>query len=440
MRKNGKWVLYVAGRFGTADYRGRSALTSLLSALGIAFGVTALIVILSVMNGFQLGYIENILEVSSAHVRLTGSREDIDRIHSLPGVRSVTVFSESQGLMQGKYARQEGVLLRAVPENILTVDRGFASRMQIPVGDFDISREGTVVLGYELAQMLSVKPGDTVSVIAVSGDSSTDLFPENAVLTVSGLYKTGYYAIDSTLAFVSARTAASLAGQPGVPNADQGPHDANQSAPVLAACKLDNPERDAEFLALVAERFPNVKAESWRSYNRAFFGALRVEKNMLFLLVILIFVVVTVNIYNGMRRAVYERREEISVLTALGGSPRLVRAIFIMNGLGIGLSGGVLGLLTGLLVSVRINSVFSLAEKVVNGANHFVSALLALPQGQEFTIFSPEYFYLDKVPIRMLFPEVLFVFLFGVLSAAAAAWMASRSITRLKPAEVLRYE
>jgi lipoprotein-releasing system permease protein len=435
MKKNGKWVLYVAGRFGTADYRGRSALTSLLSALGIAFGVTALIVILSVMNGFQLGYIENILEVSSAHVRLTGSREDIDRISSLPGVRSVTVFSESQGLMQGKYARQEGVLLRAVPENILSVDRGFASRMQVPIGDFDISRTGTVVLGYELAQMLSVKPGDTVSVIAVSGDSSTDLFPENAVLTVSGLYKTGYYAIDSTLAFVSDRTAAMLAGQSDATNADQGAR-----APVLAACKLENPERDAEFLGLIAERFPNVKAESWRSYNRAFFGALRVEKNMLFLLVILIFVVVTVNIYNGMRRAVYERREEISVLTALGGSPRLVRAIFIMNGLGIGLSGGVLGLLTGLLVSVRINSVFSLAEKVVNGANHFVSALLALPQGQEFTIFSPEYFYLDKVPIRMLFPEVLFVFLFGVLSAAAASWMASRSITRLKPAEVLRYE
>ena len=436
MRKNGKWVLYVAGRFGTVDYRGRSALTSLLSVLGIAFGVTALIVVLSVMNGFQLGYIENILEVSSAHVRLTGTRGDIEQIGSLPGVRSVTVFSESQALMEGKYARQEGALLRAVPENILTTDRGFASRMQVPFGVFDISHKGTVVLGYELAQMLSVKPGDTVSVIAVSGDSSTDLFPENAVLTVSGLFKTGYYAIDSTLAFISDRTAASLAGiASNASDASQG-----DAAPVLAACKLNNPERDAEFLALVAERFPNVKAESWRSYNRAFFGALRVEKNMLFLLVILIFLVVTVNIYNGMRRAVYERREEISVLTALGGSPRLVRSIFVMYGLGIGLSGGILGLLSGLLVSVRINSVFSLAEKIVNGANHFVSALLSLPPGQEFTIFSPEYFYLDKVPIRMLFPEVLFVFLFGVLSAATAAWMASRSITRLKPAEVLRYE
>lgn len=436
MRKNGSWVLYVAGRFGTADYRGRSALTSLLSVLGIAFGVTALIVILSVMNGFQLGYIESILEVSSSHVRLSGSADDIEKIRSLPGVRSITVFSESQTLIQGKYERQEGALLRAVPQDILTTDRGFAAHVTMAAGDFDIAGKGTVVLGYELARALSVKPGDTVSVIAVSGDASTDLFPENAELTVSGLFKTGYYAIDSTFAYISDRTAAVLAKVP----SEGDPVTTDGDRTVLAACKLDNPDRDERFLSTLADKFPRVKAESWRTYNRAFFGALRVEKNMLFLLVILIFVVVTVNIYNGMRRAVYERREEISVLTALGGSPRMVRSIFLMNGLGIGLSGGLIGLLAGLLISVRINSVFTLAEKTVNGVNGFVSSLLSLPAGQEFTIFSPEYFYLDKVPVRMLFPEVLFVFLFGVISAAAASWMASRSITRLKPAEVLRYE
>ncbi len=436
MRKNGSWVLYVAGRFGTADYRGRSALTSLLSVLGIAFGVTALIVILSVMNGFQLGYIESILEVSSSHVRLSGSPDDMEKIRSLPGVRSVTVFSESQTLIQGKYERQEGALLRAVPQDVLETDRGFAAHVTMASGDFDISGKGTVVIGYELARALSVKPGDTVSVIAISGDSSTDLFPENAELTVTGLFKTGYYAIDSTFAYISDRTAASLANVP----SGVDPLMADSNKTVLAACKLDNPDKDERFLSMLSEQFPRVKAESWRSYNRAFFGALRVEKNMLFLLVILIFVVVTVNIYNGMRRAVYERREEISVLTALGGSPRMVRSIFLMNGLGIGLSGGLIGLLAGLLISVRINSVFSLAEILVNGINGFVSSLLSLPEGQAFTIFSPEYFYLDKVPIRMLFPEVLFVFLFGVLSAAAASWMASRSITRLKPAEVLRYE
>jgi len=89
-----EWILFVSGRFGAVDSRGRSALTSLLSAAGIAFGVTALIVILSVMNGFQMGYIDSILEVSSAHVRLSGSREDIERVRDYPGLRSLTVFTE----------------------------------------------------------------------------------------------------------------------------------------------------------------------------------------------------------------------------------------------------------------------------------------------------------------------------------------------------------
>lgn len=425
MKKNNKWIFYVAGRFGTVDYHGRSALTSLLSALGIAFGVTALIVILSVMNGFQMGQIESILEVSSSHVRLSGKAEDIEKIRKVPGVRALSVFTESQTLMQGKYDRQEGVLLRAVPADICKTDKGFASSVRMISGSFDVSSPGSIVLGYELARMLSVNPGDTVSVIAVSGDASTDLFPDNATLVVTGLFKTGNYAIDNSFSFISSQTGIALTG---IPDS------------VLAGVKLDDPERDGSFLSAVKQRFPDVGAESWRSYNRAFFGALRVEKNMLLFLVVLIFVVVTVNIYNGMRRAVYERREEISVLTALGGNPRHVQYIFIANGLGIGLAGGLIGLLSGLLISVKINSVFTLAEKIVNGINYFFSALFLTAPGQDFSLFSPEYFYMDKVPSHIMFSEVLFVFLFGVLSAAAASWMASRAITGLKPAEVLRYE
>jgi lipoprotein-releasing system permease protein len=425
MKKNSNWLFFVAGRFGSVDSRGRSALTSLLSSLGIAFGVMALIVILSVMNGFQMGYIESILEVSSAHVRLTLPRDDIAKVASQPEVRTIYEFGESQTLMLGQYDRQQGVLLRSLPVDIMKLDAGFASSVKMESGSFSVESPRSVVLGYELARMLSVTPGDTVSLVAVSGDSSTDLFPENATLTVTGLFKTGYYEIDSSFAFVSLDTGYALTGK---------------RNSVSAAVKLVDSGKDAPFISSLARDVPAAKAESWRTYNRAFFGALRVEKNMLLFLVVLIFVVVTVNIYNGMRRSVYERREEISVLAALGGKPRQIQRIFLSTGFGIGLSGGLLGLLAGLLLSVRINSVFALAEDIVNGVNAFVAALFALPPESAFTLFSPEYFYMDAVPVRILFPEVLFVFLFGVLSAAAASWLASRSIARMKPAEVLRYE
>jgi ABC-type transport system, involved in lipoprotein release, permease component len=425
MKRNGNWIWFVAGRFGNADSRGRSALTSMLAALGIAFGVLALIVILSVMNGFQMGYIESILEVSSAHVRVTGAESDIAHIGALPGVRTVSVFTESQTLMQGAYGSQQGALVRAVNPRIRDTDEGFARSAKIVEGSFDLSRPRTIVLGCELARMLSVGVGDTVSLLAVSGSASTDLVPADASLVVTGLLKTGYYAIDNSFSFVSRETGDRLFGH---------------GDTVLAGVKLANSDSDREFLSRLAADFPALKAESWRSYNRAFFGALRVEKNMLLFLVILIFLVVTVNIYNSMRKSVYERREEISVLNALGSSPRDIRLVFIMNGLGIGLAGGLLGLISGLFLSVRINDVFAFAEEAVNGVNLFVAALLEIPPGQAFTLFSPEYFYMDAIPVRIQFPEVLFVFLFGSLSAAFAAWLASRAITKLKPAEVLRYE
>ncbi len=429
MKKNDRakleWVFFIARRFGSVDSRGRTALTSLFSVLGIAFGVTALIVILSVMNGFQMGYIDSILEVSSSHVRLSGTKEDIEQIRSLPGISALTVFSESQTLMQGKFEKQQGVLLRAVPSGIMTTDTGFASALVMVEGSFAISEPGTIVLGYELARELSVTVGDTVSLVAVSGDASTDLFPEKSKLEVRGLFRTGYYAIDNSFTFISLANAVALTGT---------------GTEISAEVKLKEVNDDAKFISLVNARFPDVKTESWRSYNRAFFGALRVEKNMLLLLVVLIFFVVTVNIYNGMRRAVYERREEISVLTALGGSSKNVQYIFIANGLGIGLSGGITGLLTGLLIAIKINSVFALAENTVNGINAFISALFSTGSGAVFSLFSPEYFYMNEVPVRIVFSEVLFVFLFAVMSATAASWMASRAIIKLKPAEVLRYE
>ncbi len=423
--KNENWIFFIAGRFNAVDSRGRSAMTSLLSVLGIAFGVTALIVILSVMNGFQMGYIQSILEVSSYHLRATGSPEDIEMIKTIPGVRSVAVFSEIQSLMQSPYGDQQGVLLRALDPDILQTDSGFSDSVVVVAGSFDLHSPYTAVLGYELARMLSVEPGDTVSILAVSGTADTDLFPENATLTVAGLFRTGYYEIDSTFSFISRKTGIQFSGVQPV---------------CTAGIKIDTIDRDRQITQRIIQRIPNVTVQSWRSYNKAFFGALKIEKNILFMLVVLIFLVVTVNIYNGMRRSIYERRDEIGVLTALGARQLEIRSIFVFNGLAIGLSGGMLGLLTGLLLSVRINDLFLLAECIVNGLNTFIAALSGLPNNGTFTLFSPDYFYMLEIPVRILFPEILFVWIFGVLSAAAASWFASKTITGLKPAEVLRYE
>lgn len=161
---------------------------------------------------------------------------------------------------------------------------------------------------------------------------------------------------------------------------------------------------------------------------------------MMMLLVILIFLVVSVNIYNGMRRSIYERREEISVLASLGAYSKHIQALFIANGFTIGLIGASAGLLLGLLLSVQINSIFNLIENIVNSVLSFVSILFQNSSDADFSVFSPVYFYMETVPVRIFFNEILLIFLFGIFSSSAAAMIAARRILKLKPAEVLRYE
>ena len=419
------WIFFVLRRFNAADTKGRSAVTGILSVLGIAFGVTVLIVILAVMNGFQRSFIDTILQVSSAHIQLYGTGAALEEAKAAGGFQSFYVFSETQTVMQGNYGRQSPSLLRAVPETILTDDKGFARAITMMEGSFDLSSPHSVVLGYELARMLSVSAGDRISLLALSGTADTALLPEEAECTVTGLIKTGYYAIDAGFAFISPHTGALLYG-------------AQQK--LSAAVKLTNPEADGIYIARISKLFPELKIESWRTYNHAFFGALRIEKNTMFMLVFLIFIVVTVNIYNGMRRSIYERREEISVLASLGAKKEHIQALFIANGFTIGLLGASIGLILGLLLSADINRVFLLVEYLVNAVIEAANLILEQTFFTGFSIFSPKYFYIDAVPVRIFFNEVFLVFLFGVFSASFAASVAARKILTLKPAEVLRYE
>jgi len=419
------WIVFILQRFNAADTKGRSAITSIFSVLGIAFGVMVLIVILSVMNGFQRGMIDTILQVNSAHVRLSGSAKDIEKAKAHGRYASFYVFSENQTLLQSKQTKQQPALLRAVPKTILGDDTGFSRAITVTEGAFDLSEPFSIVLGHELARSLSVQAKGKLSVIALAGGNQTDIFPENITLSVKGIIKTGYYAIDASFAFISNETAALLYGTPETLN---------------AAVKLHKPEADGIYITSLIEAVPSIRAESWRSYNHAFFGALRVEKNTMFMLVFLIFIVVTVNIYNGMRRSIYERREEISLLASFGATKRHIQALFITNGCTLGLFGASMGLLLGLLLSLNINEVFFIAETVINSSIELLNVLAAHITSKAFSIFSPQYFYIDSVPVRIFFEEVFIIFLFGVLSASCAAWIAARKILTLQPAEVLRYE
>lgn len=434
-----RWIGYVAARYISRDRK--KSPSAVYSVLGIATGVMALIVIIAVMNGFQLGFIESILEISSGHLRINNfpsgpeGGELEKRIRALPGITAALPFMETSALIRGRVSGPRGAMLRGLPPDALSLDPGLAGKLSIESGIFDLSGGDSIVLGSELARSLSVRAGDTVTVLSVSGSFSDD-GDGSFVYTVTGIFNCGFYEYDIGWAFVSIGRAAKLSGA--------------EEKPVLMI-KLRDRWQDRQYMndvRNVIEEFgmaglSSADVTSWRDYNRSFFSALRTEKLMMFILVGLIFIVVGLNIFQSQRRSVLERREEIGMLRALGSSDFAVRLVFVLDGFFIGITGAGAGLSAGLLISFHIPAFFSLLENTVNFFVFLINVIAGLfgaGEAGDFAIFSPAVFYLKEIPSRIIPHEVILIFLFGFLSALAAAWFASGRVSRTRPAEVLRYE
>ena len=449
---NKRWIGFVASRYVSRNRKNSPSVV--FSVLGIATGVLALIVIISVMNGFQLGFIESILEISSGHLRIENfsfEDETANHIRSLAGISSVLPFRETSVLMRGRFANPRGVLLRGLPPNALSLDPGLGNRLVMESGSFDLSSEDYIVLGSELARHLSVRTGDLVSVLAVAGGGFMADEEEGLYYLVTGIFQCGFYEYDLGWAFINMDRAAKLSRP--------------EDKPVLLI-KLENRWQDQKMLVQVNNLLNNLPnniniiedfssgtesppivnspiVSSWRDYNRSFFSALRTEKLMMFILVGLIFIVVGLNIFQSQRRTVLERREEIGMLRTLGASDTEARLVFVLDGFIIGFSGAVIGMTAGLLIAFNISAFFTFLETVVNffiGMINEIAFLLGADGAASFSVFSPTIFYIKEIPSRIIPFEVILICLFGLLSALLAAWFASGRVSRMRPAEVLRYE
>jgi lipoprotein-releasing system permease protein len=444
-----RWIGFVAVRYFRGRRRNRSSPAPVLGILGIATGVLALTVIIAVMNGFQLGFIESILEISSYHLRVEsfppGERGEELRakILELPSIKSAVPFREVQGLARGSRPGQRGVVARGLGPEALDQDPGMASKLAVEAGSFDLGDEADIVLGAELARRLEARVGDWITLVSVSGDLFAPEGEENSRFCVAGIFRSDFYEYDLGWAFININRAGILNGAaPGSPGEAENPS---------LGIKMKNRWQDRtgmdQLRKLLEEQGQGgLKISSWRDYNRAFFGALRTEKLFMFILVGLIFIVVGLNIFQAQRRSVLERREEIGLLRAMGATDMAVRLVFVWDGVIIGGLGAGSGMILGLLIAFNIQAFFTLLEGTVNFFIHLLNLVSSIfiggggVAGEGFAIFSPTIFYIKTIPSRLIPHEVLLIFLFGFLSALLSAWFASGRVSRTRPAEVLRYE
>ena len=424
-----RWIFDVSRRFASVDRKSRSSATSFLAVLVICFGVMSLVTVVSVMNGFQMSFVNAIMELSSFHIRVSNleSQAEADFLDSCADskeIRCVSPFYESQALLVGNKSKESAGIIRGVDARTCEFDEGFAREIKIVSGSFDLSSADSIVLGSYLAQSLGVTTGNTVNLLALSGGKDVELLSQNRQFKVTGIFECGYYDINQGYAFVSLEAARMYFGE---------------DAPVFYGIKIRRPQNDGFVSAAIKSRFPDAAVQSWREYNRTFFGALRVEKNILMLLVFLIFVVVAVNIYNGMRRLVFERSQEIAALSALGGTSFQIKAIFVVRGFLTGAAGTVIGIVLGIFISLNIRSVFLAVSHCLYWLELFFTSVFS-PENAAFVTENQMYAIYASIPARIIPSEVLLISLFGVLSPLLASVLASRSVLKLKIAEVLHNE
>ncbi len=425
-----KWALFIAEKYIKKGQNERRNTTMRLSITGIAAGVITLIAVISVMNGLQMGYIDDILEISSYHIQIPDyTAEKYPDIGKIRGIKKTVPFLDIQSLVQGNRSRLDPVMLRAVDEDAVMDDSSFLNQIGMVEGDFSLT-DRSIVVGFELARMLRLEIGDRVNLMMLSGKSFKKLTPDLHEFTVSAVFKSGYYEYDRNLAFISLKSGFLI-------NADS-------DKTSKLGIKINNIYKDREVISALRDKYgEETGAVSWRDYNRSFFSALRMEKISMMLLIGLIFVVIGVNIYNSIKRSVSEKMEDIAVIYAVGGSEKSVKRIFLAEGFLIGFTGGLIGTAAGLLIIVNLDFIFAATGVVLQYAADLIMHVFAvsdlLPY-VEISIFPESYFYLTEVPYRILLHEVVLIFLFAVMSAVCSAYFASRKISVETPAEYLRYE
>ncbi len=402
------WVFFVSKRLAKVDRKGRTAVTSWIASAGVCIGVMSLIVVMAVMNGFQMSFKDSIMEISSYHVRVSNVSSDMEKefleFCSRNNVLCTVEFHEAQGLMVSRRGLQSASIIRAVPEDISQIDKGFARELKIVSGRFDLSKPDSIIIGNTIAYNLGLRKGSRVNIAALSGSSDRELLSENREFTVAGIFFCGYADINAGYSFVSSDAAGKYFSK------------GNEK---IFGIKLKSENRSYAFARSIEEKFPGTKAVTWQDYNRSFFGVLRMEKTILFILVTLIFLVVAINIFNSMRRLVFERKDDIAVLSALGGNPRSIGNVFLLQGLKTGVLGAVPGLILGLAVSHNIAAIFRFAGNVTGNSMFLAYA---------------------RIPARNFPSEVAMIFLFGLLSAFVASFLAGRNVLKMTVAEVLRDE
>ncbi len=385
------------------------------SFLGILLGVATLIVVMSVMNGFHIELMNKIVGING-HVFLQGVETPLtdydavtERVKRVPGVTLVLPMVEGAAGVSSPY-QQSGALVRGIRE---------ADNKQLP-GIAGNVRQGTlegfdhlngVAIGAKMAEQLSVRVGDTVSILTSKGAATPfGVAPRIKAYPVVAIFQIGVSEFDGIFVYMPLEEAQAFFNHDG-------------EATVIEAF-VDKPDDMDEVRARldVAVQRPMIMTD-WRQRNRSFFEALKIERNVMFLILTLIVLVAALNIISGLTMLVKDKGRDIAILRTMGATRGAIMRVFLITGSAIGSTGTLAGLVIGLLIAHNLEAVRQVINRTF-GINAF----------------DPNFYLLSRLPSVIILNDVVLVvglsLTLSLLATIYPAWRAAK----LDPVEALRYE
>tara|TARA_A100001015_G_scaffold184165_1_gene204904 strand:- start:1734 stop:2954 length:1221 start_codon:yes stop_codon:yes gene_type:complete len=380
---------------------------SLFSFLGIMLGVAVLIIVMSVMNGFRSDLTEKIIGLNPHIIVKTNSTNELQIKNNLKNENLnfiETLSGEGIVLTQNN---AKGVLIKGINKN--EKKQSFINK-KITKGSINDFLNGTIMIGAELAYNLNLNVGDKINLVSSSFISTPfGSIPKQENFNIAGIFDSGFYEFDQNLIYILINDAKSILNF----------GDNEMDLEIF----LEDPFNAEKYKKKILRKNNEILIFTWSDTNKTFFNALKVERNVMFIILTLIIVVAAFNIISGLTILIRNKTKEIAIIRTLGLSKKSIIKSFFLIGFTIGFLATVSGILFGVIFSFYIDNIRNFLSTIFN-----------------INIFPSDVYYLDKMPSEIDFVSILFIFFMSLLITSITSYFPARTISKMKTTNALKYE
>ena len=383
---------------------------SIFSFLGIMLGVAILIIVMSVMNGFKTDLTKKILGLNP-HIIIQPNNFVISDNYILKLKKELKYISINKSFSgEGIIISNEnakGVIIKGFKKNEQNLN--FLNK-NITSGDVKEFVKNSVFIGTELAYNLNLKKGDNISLMS-SAFIATPFgsMPKQESYKIAGTFNTGFLEFDQNIVFLNIKDALSIFDK----------EEKDQNVEIY----LEDPIKADLFKNRIKKINPNFFIYTWSDLNKSFFSALKIERNVMFIILTLIVIVAAFNIISGLTILIKNKTKEIAILKTLGLSNRSIKKIFFLTGFSIGFFATISGIILGVVFSYNIEKLRIILSSVFN-----------------LEIFPPDIYFLEELPSEISFYSIAIIFILSLIVSAIASYLPATAISRMKTFRALKYE